>query len=125
MTNSKTMKITKLILTILFGIFMLIGGINHFLKPAMYMPMIPDFLPEEIVNYLVGILEILVGAGTFIPRFRSLATLGILVMMLIFLPIHIIDVFRENPAIGSHQAALIRLPVQFIFIFWAWFIHKK
>ncbi len=119
------MKITKLILTILFGAFMLFGGVNHFLKPAMYMPMIPDFLPKEIVNYLVGILEILVGVGAFIPRFRSLATLGILVMMLVFLPIHIMDVFRENPAIGSHQAALIRLPVQFVFILWAWFIHKK
>jgi uncharacterized membrane protein len=119
------MKITKLILTILFGVFMIVGGVNHFLKPAMYMPMIPDFLPKEIVNYLVGILEILVGVGAFIPRFRPLATLGIFVMMLVFLPIHIIDVFRENPAIGSHQAAIIRLPVQFIFIFWAWFIYKK
>ncbi len=119
------MKIAKIILAVIFGIFMLFGGINHFLKPAMYMPMIPDFLPKEIINYLVGVLEIVVGIGIFIPQFRSLAALGILLMMLAFLPIHIIDVFKENPAIGSHQAALIRLPVQFIFIFWAWFIYKK
>jgi len=46
-------------------------------------------------------------------------------MMLVFLPLHIIDIFKENPAIGSHQAAIIRLPVQFLFIAWAWYIHKK
>ncbi len=115
----------KLILTFLFGAFMLFGGINHFTKPAMYDPFIPDFLPKLAVNYLAGIAEILVGIGAFIPQFRAYATQGILIMMLVFLPLHIMDVFKENPAIGNHQAALIRLPVQFLFIAWAWFINKK
>nr|AGC72298.1 hypothetical protein [uncultured bacterium A1Q1_fos_1093] len=121
----KKMKTTKLILTFLFGAFMVFAGISHFLKPAMFLPFIPDFLPREAVNYLAGIAEIVIGIGVFIPKFRSLATLGILIMMLIFLPLHIIDVFKEHPAIGSHQAALVRLPLQFVLIFWAWFIHKK
>lgn len=116
---------TKLILTFLFGAFMVFAGISHFLKPAMFLPFIPDFLPKEAVNYLVGAVEIIVGIGTFIPRFRSLATLALLLMMVAFLPLHVLDVFKEHPAIGSHQAALIRLPLQFVLIFWAWFIHKK
>ncbi len=119
------MKIFKLILTYLFGAFMIFGGVNHFLKPEMYAPIIPDFLPNTAINYLVGIVEIIVGFGVFIPQFRSQATLGILILMLIFLPLHVIDVFKANPAIGNHQMALIRLPVQFLFIFWAWFIYKK
>jgi uncharacterized membrane protein len=119
------MKTTKLILTFLFGAFMIFGGVNHFLKPAMYLAMTPDFLPKEITNYLVGIAEILVGVGVFIPRFRSLAALGILAMMLVFLPIHIVDFFKDNPVIGSHKAASIRIAVQFVFIAWAWFIYKK
>jgi hypothetical protein len=45
--------------------------------------------------------------------------------MILFLPLHVIDVFRGDPAVGSHQAALIRLPVQFVFIFWAWFCHRN
>ena len=81
--------------------------------------------PQAAINYLAGLLEIAVGIGTFISRFRSLAALGILVMMLVFLPLHVIDVFKENPAIGSHQAALVRLPIQFVLIAWAWFIYKK
>lgn len=119
------MKNLKLILTYLFGAFMIFGGINHFIKPEMYAPFIPDFLPSLSINYLTGIAEIAVGVGVFIPRFRSIATLGILLMMLIFLPLHILDVFKENPAIGSHQAAIIRLPLQFLLIAWAWYIHKK
>lgn len=119
------MKTTKLILTLLFGAFMVFAGISHFLKPAMFFPFIPDFLPKAAVNYLAGAIEIVVGIGAFIPRFRSLATLTILLMMVAFLPLHVLDVFKEHPAIGSHQAALIRLPLQFILIFWAWFIHKK
>jgi hypothetical protein len=44
--------------------------------------------------------------------------------MVLFLPLHIIDIFKETPAVGSHQAALIRLPFQFLFIAWAWYIKR-
>jgi len=104
---------------------MILGGIVHFLKPESYFPFIPEFLPQSAVNYLAGALEIVVGIGTFIPSYRFLATLGIFWMMIIFLPLHILDVFKENPVIGSHTAALVRLPIQFVLIFWAWYIHKK
>jgi uncharacterized membrane protein len=119
------MKIFKLILTFIFGAIMIFAGVNHFIKPEMYFPFIPDFLPTQFINYLAGIVEIVCGVGVFIPPFRSWATLGILIMMLIFLPLHIWDVFKEKPAIGKHEAALIRLPIQFVLIAWAWFISKK
>lgn len=104
---------------------MIYGGVNHFLKPEMYAPFIPDFLPTDLINYGSGLLEIMLGIGLLIPKFRFKAALGVLVLMLIFLPLHILDVFSETPAIGSHEAALVRLPVQFLFIVWAWFISKK
>ena len=119
------MKLVKLILTFLFGAFMIYGGVNHFLKPAMYFPFFPDFLPKEILNYIVGVLEIAVGVLVFIPQYRHIGTMGILYMMVAFLPLHILDVFSEHPAVGTHQIAMIRLPFQFLFILWAWFIHKK
>lgn len=115
----------KLLLTFLFGGFMIVGGIMHFINPEMYNPFIPDFMPKDLVNYASGMLEIAAGVGAMIPRYRSLGTLGILLLMLAFLPLHVIDVFKDNPAIGSHEMAFIRLPVQFVFIFWAWYINKK
>lgn len=119
------MKNVTLILTFLFGAFMIFGGINHFMKPEMYFPFFPDFLPKERLNYLAGILEIGLGVAVFIKQFRVNACLGIFILMLAFLPLHLWDVFRDTPAIGSHQAALIRLPVQFLFIAWARYIYSK
>lgn len=119
------MKTFKIVLTYLMAAFMVYGGVNHFLKPAMYLPFIPDFLPADFINYGSGLLEIILGIGLLIPKFRYKASFGVLVLMLIFLPLHIIDVFTDVPAIGSHDAALIRLPVQLIFILWAWFISRK
>ncbi len=119
------MKTVKLILTFLFAAFMILGGVNHFLKSEMYFPFIPDVLPQMAIVYVSGVVEILLGIGAFIPQFRSRAALGILLLMLAFLPLHVLDVFKTNPAIGTHEAALIRLPVQFVLILWAWFIYKK
>jgi len=119
------MKYVKLGLTFLFGAFMIFGGVNHFLKPEMYYPFIPDFLPQSFINLSSGVLEIVLGVGAFIPATRSKATMGIFILMILFLPLHIWDVFKEHPAIGSHLAAIIRVPVQFLFIFITWFISKK
>lgn len=91
----------------------------------MYFPMIPDFLPKNATNILVGLAEIMVGIGVFIPVLRSWATVGILVLMIAFLPIHILDIFKDQPAIGNHNLALVRLPIQFILILWARFILIK
>jgi uncharacterized membrane protein len=115
----------KIILTYLFGLFMISGGAMHFINPEMYNPFIPDFLPKDLVNYASGVLETMVGVAAMIPRYRSYGTLGILLLMLAFLPLHVMDVFSDQPAIGSHQLALIRLPIQFVFIAWAWLINKK
>jgi Predicted membrane protein len=115
----------KSALTVAFGILMMLGGAMHFVNPEMYNAFIPDFMPKNLVNYISGLVEIIVGVFVFIPLYRSLGTFGILLMMVAFLPLHVADVFKENPAIGSHQLALIRLPLQFILIWWAWYIHKK
>jgi uncharacterized membrane protein len=119
------MQYLKLGLTFLFGALMILAGINHFRHSAIYLPFIPDFLPQQLINQATGILEIVLGIGVFIPQFRQKAAYGIFILMILFLPLHVWDVFRDNPAIGSHKAALIRLPLQFLLIFIGWFISKK
>jgi uncharacterized membrane protein len=119
------MKIFKLILTFILGAFIAFGGVNHFLKPAMYLPFISASLPQMAIIYASGIIEIVLGLGVFIPQFRKQAAMGIFILMLLFLPLHLRDVFIDNPAVGTHQAAIIRLPLQFVLIAWALFISKK
>jgi uncharacterized membrane protein len=119
------MKTFKLVLTFLFGLFLILGGVSHFMNPEMYARFFPNFALNPVINVLAGVTEIGLGIGLFIPKFRSMATLAVFVLMLVFLPLHIIDVFRTEPAVGTHQIALIRLPMQFVLILWAWFINKK
>ena len=61
----------------------------------------------------------------FFKKYETIGAWGILILMLLFLPIHIWDVFSDTPAIGSHNAALIRLPVQFLLIFIAWKVKNN
>ena len=119
------MKYVKLGLTFLFGALMIFGGINHFLKAEMYYPFIPDFLPQSFITLASGALEIILGIGALIPQARSKATLGIFILMILFLPLHIWDLFKEHPAIGSHKVAVIRVPVQFLLIFLAGYISRR
>ena len=115
----------KLGLTFLFGVLMIFAGVNHFRHSDIYLPFIPEFLPQQFINQATGVIEILLGIGVFIPKFRYRSAFGIFILMIIFLPLHTWDVFRDKPAIGSHQIALIRLPIQFLLIFIGWFISKK
>jgi len=45
--------------------------------------------------------------------------------MLFFLPLHIWDVFAENPFTGSQQNALIRLGMQFVLIGLPWALKNR
>jgi uncharacterized membrane protein len=108
------------ILSFVLASFIILGGITHFIQPSLFLPFIPEFLPRNLINYLAGGAEILIGFSFFFRPTRLYASWAILFLMIAFLPLHIIDVFLDNPAIGSKTLAYIRLPLQFVLIFWAW-----
>jgi len=116
-----TMKIIWRIVRIIFAIFMVFAGVQHFLKPEFYISFVPSFLPyTTAIIYVSGIVEIVLGLMLFIPKYIKMGAMGIMLLMLVFLPIHIWDIFSDAPAIGSHKAALVRLPVQLLFIAISW-----
>ena len=119
------MEYLKFIPIILLAVLMLMGGYAHFANQALSSGFIPNFLPKNAVHIVIGILEIGLGIGLLIPQFRTQAAWGVFILMIAFLPLHITDLFREIPAIGSKKAAMIRVPFQFLFIFMAWYIAKR
>ena len=109
------------ILKIVLGVFLIFGGIQHFIKPDFYIPFVPEFLPfTMLVIYISGLIEILFGVLVLIKKYAKIGAWGILILMLLFLPIHVWDIFTDTPAIGSQKAAFIRLPIQFLLIVIAW-----
>ena len=109
------------ILKILMGLFMIFGGVQHFLKPDFYLPFVPDFFVFEYpIIYGSGVIEILVGLFLLTKQYAGWGALGFLILMLVFLPIHVADLLSEQPAVGSEKAAWIRLAVQFVLIAIGW-----
>ncbi|MFK7970074.1 MAG: hypothetical protein AB8F95_06885 [Bacteroidia bacterium] len=115
----------KKIIAFILGAFMILAGVTHLVNPGLSSGLIPDFLPETLVHIIFFIIEAGLGIAVFVPKWRNKALLGIFILMIFFLPIHIIDVTRDQPVIGSFTAAVIRIPIQLLFIFLAWFAKGK
>ena len=119
------MRLFKIVVRFFLATILIISGIAHFMTPEMYLPFIPDFLPKSLINLLAGGVEIILAVGIFVPAFSKRALQGILLLMIVFLPIHILDAFKENPAIGSKTAALVRIAIQLVLIYLPWWARKK
>ena len=65
---------------------MVFAAFGHILSPEFYAEMTPSFLPENISDILAFVVELAIRIGLFIPRFRSLSGLALMILMLIFLP---------------------------------------
>lgn len=105
-----------------FGVFFVLAGINHFVMPELYKKIIPPALPaHDALNALSGIAEIIIGVMVALPRTRVWG--GWLAIALL------IAVFPANLYLYSNQALLtgvspalhlLRLPMQALFIAWAY-----
>lgn len=113
----------KNILAYILAGFLFISALAHLLSPEFYAPMIPDFIATSIANVLAAISEIIVGIALIVPKYRHIGGLLFLGLMLAFLPIHIWDLSRENPAIGQAPMPMIRLIMQFLLIYAGWWIY--
>ncbi len=122
---NKVIRSLNILAIIFLSFMMLFGAYNHVANPAFYNGFIPDFFPKLIVNYFSAVVELVIGVLIIVPKWRKVGSLSFIGLMIAFFPIHIWDLLKEVPAIGSKEAAIIRLVVQFIFIGIAYFVFKK
>lgn len=115
----------KLISTWVFALILIAAGINHAVNPGIYTAFIPWFLPLTATNYFTTVVEAGLGLGLLFKQTSKIAATGTLLLMIFFLPFHVVDAFRAQPAIGSKLIAWIRLPLQFVLIYWAWRLIPK
>ena len=113
----------KISLTVLI-IGYIAAGINHFRIPEFYMGIIPKYLPyHQILNTLAGIFEIAFGLMLIFPKTRVAAAWGIILLLILFLPVHI-DMLYGHTQIGATHVkpiwAWVRLFFQPVLIAWAW-----
>ncbi|MFD0793379.1 DoxX family membrane protein [Mucilaginibacter litoreus] len=123
------MQILKKISLVILVIGYLIAGANHFIHPQGYVNIIPAYLPApHLLNYLAGSFEILFSILLIRPKTRKVASWGIILMLLAFLPVHIDMLVHAPLKIGSIMVtpviAWMRLMLQPVLILWAWW-HSK
>ena len=109
----------------LLSLFIMYAGAQHFLNPTVFKPFVPDFLGFKMpIIYISGVVEIAIGIMLLTNKYKGYAAYAFFLLMLIFLPLHIWDVMSDTPAIGSHKAAMIRLPLQFVLLALTWQLKR-
>lgn len=104
------------------GVIYVAAGINHFIKPNIYLRMMPRYLPfPKTLVYLSGLAEIGLGVGACFPLSKNCALWGIIVLLLVFLLVHSYMLKNKKTGMGLPKWILIlRFIFQFVLIWWAW-----
>lgn len=110
---------------ILFAIFIIAGGVHHFINPNFYFPFVPIFIPLKMeLIYVAGVLIIAMGIFLFYEKYSTIAALGTFTLLALLLPIHVWGIFSDTPTLEINKAALIRLPFLFLFMLITWKIKQ-
>ena len=98
------------------------AGINHFRNPAFYRPMMPPYLPApELLNYLAGATELSLGILVCVPLTSRFAAWGLIALLIAVFPANLY--MYQTGGAGFNLPAwalLVRLPLQFLLIGWAY-----
>lgn len=119
------------LLTYALGLFFIVAGVNHFIQPDFYYPLIPDYLPwPKFINLISGVLEVLLGLGILLPSSRKVSAAGILVLMVLFIPSHIYFIqigscVEDGLCVPEWLAWLRLVLIHPLLILWALYISKR
>lgn len=103
-------------------IFYLLNGINHFRVPTFYLRIIPPQLPfPQTLNYISGAAEILLAMLLVIPATSKIGAWGVIALLIAIFPANIYHYTSAGAGMDISQAVLAwRLPLQLLFIAWAY-----
>ncbi|AXH99366.1 hypothetical protein DV702_06180 [Sporosarcina sp. PTS2304] len=108
-----------------FCLLFLLAGIGHFTMEPFFTNAMPAWVPfRKIIVYISGVMEIVLAIGLFMKNTRALTGVLIAIFLVLVFPVNIyMALTAENydlPAV----ALWIRLPLQFVLIWWVWKVRK-
>lgn len=112
------------ILKWLLAIVMIFAGVMHFVAPRGYVKIMPKWIPApEAMVALSGVFEVLGGVGLLIPATQVYAAWGLIALFVAVFPANVNMAINKIP-LGKKPlptwALWARLPLQAVFIGWAW-----
>jgi uncharacterized membrane protein len=119
------MSVKKISLYIM-SLFYVIAGINHFIHPSFYEKIMPPYLPIHLTLIdISGVCETGLGLLLLPQKTRRSAAWGIIFLLIAIYPANIqmlLNYIHENNP--NLWISIVRLPLQFVLIWWA-FIYTK
>lgn len=112
----------KTIGRIILGLLFIAAGINHFVNTEFYLRIMPPYLPWHLpLVWISGVAEAVLGFALFVPRAGRLAAWGLIALLIAVFPanLHMAMNPQMYPEI-SVAALYLRLPLQALFILWAY-----
>ncbi len=109
----------------LMALTYVIAGLMHFIRPQMYMRILPGYLPgHKALVTLSGLSEIFLGIALCFSLTKNFALVCIICMLTFFLPVHVHMLLDEKASMGLPKWMLIlRIPLQFLLMYWAfWYL---
>lgn len=104
--------------------FFLVAGAMHFVIPEFYLAMMPPFIPfQSFLIVLTGIAEMAGAIGIQIPKYRRLAGMLMIMMLVAIFPANIYVAWAQPvlPNVDyTPDSMWWRLLLQPVFIAWIW-----
>jgi uncharacterized membrane protein len=112
------MKAFGLVVRVLFAAFFIVAGVTHFTNRDFFTAIVPPYLPwPEMLVYVSGVAEIVLGVMLLVPATMRLAAWGLIALLIAVFPANIH--MAMNPQLYpdvSMAALLIRLPLQGVMV---------
>jgi len=116
----------KIALCWVLALFFIIAGISHFTQDDSFAAIVPPMLPfPYVIVWITGVMEIIMGIGLLIPKYRRLSGLLLAPFLLAVLPANIYMAIAQIPmgdTVMSPTVLWIRVALQFpliALILWA------
>ncbi|HEY7836052.1 MAG TPA: hypothetical protein VIB59_01220 [Solirubrobacteraceae bacterium] len=107
----------------LLGAFFVAAGINHFVNPRFYEPIVPPSLADEkqLVVQVSGVAELAGGLAVLVPSLRRPAGVYLIALLAAIFPANLYMALEpERFERFPRWALYARLPLQPLMMFWAW-----
>jgi len=120
------MKRLKALLKYLMAALFVVAGAAHFIKPGVYLEIMPPYVPYPLAMILIsGTAEVLLGLLLVFRKTQRLAAWGLVALLVAVFPanLHMAlhpELFPDIPTWSLYA----RLPLQAVFILWAYWYSR-
>jgi len=113
---------------VVLGVFVLLAGVMHFANPEFFNDIVPPWLPpsESFWTYLSGGAEVVIG---FMLLRSSTRRRGAIAAIWLFVCVYPANLYMtwdwRDRDVSEQIVSWVRLPLQFVLIWWAWRIARS